>query len=121
MQKINSFKDLSAWQKAHILVLEVYKATKKFPKEEIFGLISQMRRCAVSIASNIAEGFSRNFAKEKIQFYFRAKGSLTELQSQLLISLDLGYLNKNSFSKINDMTIEVHKIINGLIKSCRSR
>lgn len=98
--KIKSFTDLLAWKEAHKLVLMVYKATKRFPKDEMFGLISQMRRAAVSIVSNIAEGFARQSYKEKVQFYFLARGSSTELQSQLLISRDLGLLNSHDFRKI---------------------
>lgn len=75
MAKITSFTDLEAWRIGHSLVLRIYKATKLFPREEQFGLISQMQRAAVSITSNIAEGFSRRGAKEKIQFYYLALGS----------------------------------------------
>ena len=79
MERIKSFTDLIAWQEAHKLALIVYKTTKKFPENEKFGLVSQMRRSAVSITSNIAEGFSRVSKKEKLQFYAIARGSLTEL------------------------------------------
>jgi four helix bundle protein len=81
--KIRSFTDLDAWKKGHELVLMVYKITKSFPNEEVFGLTIQMRRSAVSSTSNIAEGFSRHTHKEKIQFYSIALGSVTELQNQL--------------------------------------
>src|SRR3989344_5276169 len=84
--KIQSFTDLEAWKRGHALTLEIYKITKTFPKEELFGLTSQIRRSALSITSNIAEGFSRKSSKEKIQFYFIALGSTTELQNQLLLS-----------------------------------
>ena len=120
MQKITSFTQLIAWQKAHQLVLAIYKITKDFPRAEVYGLTDQMRRCAVSITSNIAEGFSRQTSKEKIQFYFTAKGSVTELQNQLLIAKDVGYLPIAGFNKIAQQTVEVHKLINGLIKSKKS-
>ncbi|MDD5626597.1 MAG: four helix bundle protein [Patescibacteria group bacterium] len=81
LKKIKSFTDLDAWKEGHKLVLMVYEITKKFPKEEMFGLVSQMRRCVVSITSNIAEGFSRQTYKDKICFYSRAQGSVTELQN----------------------------------------
>lgn len=97
----------------------VYGKTKQFPKDEIFGLTSQMRRCAVSITSNIAEGFSRQSLKEKVQFYFISLGSLTELQNQALIARDIDYISKEEFKIIADKTVEVHKILNGLIKSLR--
>lgn len=114
--KIKSFTDLVAWLEGHKLVLEIYKATKNFPKEELFGLINQIRRAAVSITSNIAEGFSRQSNKEKIQFYCISRGSLTELQNQLLIAKDVGYLVNEKFKKIAEQTVKVHKLINGLIK-----
>ncbi len=95
--KIKSFTDLITWQKAHQLVLSVYVVTKSFPKEEIYSLVDQMRRCAISITSNIAEGFSRKSFKEKVQFYYMSLGSSTELQNQLLVSRDVGYIsNENS-------------------------
>ncbi len=119
-QKIRSFTDLEAWKESHKLVLMIYKVTKDFPKEEIFGLISQLRRAAISIVSNIAEGFSRNSQKEKIQFYFIAKSSNTEIQSQLLVAKDLGYLNEKDFSNIAEQSIKVNKLINGLIKYCKN-
>jgi len=120
-KKIRKFTDLNAWKEAHELVLMTYKITKVFPKEERFGLTSQLRRCAVSITSNIAEGFSRQSYKEKVQFYSVALGSVTELQNQILIARDVGYIVKNEFQKIAKQSIRVHKIINGLIKSSKSR
>jgi four helix bundle protein len=114
--KIKSFTDLNAWKFGHLLVLDIYKITKKFPIEERYGLISQMQRAGVSITSNIAEGFSRNTNKDKFQFYCMAHGSLTELQNQLLISRDLKYLDKNNFDLIAQQTIVVGKLINGLKK-----
>lgn len=118
MTKIQSFTDLIAWQEAHSLVLLVFKITQKFPREA-YSLVDQMRRCVISISSNIAEGFSRKSKKEKTQFYYMSLGSTTELQSQLLISRDLKYISGESFSKIAQDTIQVHKLINGLIKSSR--
>lgn len=119
--KIHSFTDLDAWKEAHKLVLLVYKYTKLFPKEELYSLVDQMRRCVISISSNIAEGFSRQSKKEKQQFYFIAKGSLTELQNQLLVAKDVNYLNKEDFQIIAVQTIRVHKLINGLIRSSEKR
>ncbi len=86
MEKIKSFTDLIAWQKGHQLVISIYEITNNFPQKEIFALTSQMCRCAISITSNIAEGFSRKGTKEKIQFYHMSLGLLTELQNQLLNS-----------------------------------
>lgn len=120
-EKIKSFTDLNAWREAHKLVVMVYKATKAFPKEETYSLTDQMKRCSVSITSNIAEGFSRQSKKEKVKFYFTAKGSLTELQNQLLVAKDVDYLNKNEFKQIAEQTVTVHKLINGLIKSANDK
>lgn len=113
-KKIKSFTDLYAWQEAHKLVLIVYKETESFPQKEIFCLTQQMRRAVISITSNIAEGFSRQTNKEKYQFYSMALGSVTELQNQLLVAKDVGYLGKEIFSKLADQTVIVHKLINGL-------
>ena len=121
MEKINSFKDLMAWQEGHKLVLMIYEITKSFPKDEMFGLTSQMRRAAVSITSNAAEGFARQSYKEKAQFYAIANGSATELQNQLEVSKDVGYLSKEKYDTAYELSIKTHKIINGLIKGCRLR
>lgn len=120
-KKIQDFTDIVAWQKGHKLVLIVYKTTKKFPKDELFGLTSQMRRCAVSITSNLAEGFSRKTYKEKVNFYYTSLASNTELQNQLIISKDVKYLNVKNFNKIYEMTVEIQKLINGLIKSSKNK
>lgn len=96
---MNSFRDLIVWQKAHRLTLSVYKVTKDFPSHEQYGLTSQMRRAAVSIASNIAEGFGRSSAKDKDHFYVMASASVRELQSQLSLASDLGYISKGRFWK----------------------
>ena len=118
--KIVSFTDLNAWKEGHAIVVDIYRITKDFPKDEMFGLTSQMRRCAVSITSNIAEGFSRQSYREKLQFYSISQGSVTELQNQLLISRDVGYLSETVFKGLNDRLTILHKIINGLIKKTRS-
>lgn len=117
--KIHTFKDLKVWQEGHRLVLMIYKLTKDFPKEEKYGLTDQMRRCAVSITSNIAEGFSRQGVKEKVQFYFLAKGSLTELDNQLLVSKDVKYINNETFNLIEAQIVIVGKLLTGLIKSTK--
>lgn len=118
--KIKSFTDLIAWQHAHSLVLEIYRLTKMFPKDEQFGLINQIRRAVVSITSNIAEGFSRNSYKEKAQFYSMALGSLTEVQNQIIIARDLRYISKEEFSLIEEKVILVNKLLNGLIKRSKT-
>ena len=120
-KKIKSFTDLDVWKKSHKLVLTIYKIIKKFPDQEQFVLSNQMTRAAISITSNIAEGFSRDSYKDKIRFYYMARGSLTELQNQLLIAKDLSYITTKRFKEIADQTVEVHKLINGIIKKSKSK
>lgn len=115
--KIQSFTDLRTWQKGHALVLDIYRVTKQFPRDEVFGLISQLRRAAVSFTSNIAEGFRRKSPKEKAQFYAIAFGSLTEIQNQLLIAKDVGYLPVSEFRDLASETVELSKMLSGLMKS----
>jgi four helix bundle protein len=119
MEKIKSFTDLVAWKEGHKLVLLVYKVTETFPSHQTFSLVSQLQRAVVSITSNVAEGFSRKTKKEKMQFYYMALGSLTELQNQLLIAKDLGYITKEVFQELAAQTVVVSKLLNGLIKSSR--
>lgn len=118
--KIKSFTDLNTWKEGHTLVLEIYKITQKFPKEECFGLTNQLRRAAVSFTSNIAEGFSRGSYKEKLQFYSIALGSLTEIQNQLIIARDINYITADEFNKTINQTVIVSKITNGLIKKSKT-
>ncbi|MBI4276243.1 four helix bundle protein [Candidatus Uhrbacteria bacterium] len=103
------------------MVLLMYTVTKNFPSDEVFGLCSQMRRCAVSITSNIAEGFSRQSRKEKIQFFTIALGSITELQNQLFVARDVGYMKDDMFRRCADTSIRVQKLIHGLLKYLRSQ
>ena len=117
--KIRTFRDLYAWQEAHKFVLMVYALSKKFPKEELFALTSQLRRAVVSITSDLAEGFSRTSYKEKANFYTIALGSLTESQNQLIIALDINYVEKADFEKVWGQSVTVSKLINGLLKSTR--
>jgi four helix bundle protein len=118
---IHKFTDLNAWKEAHSLVLITYKEVSTFPKTEQFGLIGQMKRAAVSISSNIAEGFSRQGNKEKLQFYFVAKGSLTELENQITIARDLTYLDSKGYQQLASQIETVGKLLTGLIKCIRSR
>lgn len=117
--KIHSFTDLVTWQQGHKLVLEIYSTTKHWPKEEQFGLISQIRRAAVSVTSNVAEGFSRQTAKDKIHFYSMSLGSVSETQNQLYIAKDLAYITEQVFNKITEQVVATSKLINGLIKSLK--
>lgn len=118
---IRTFKDLEVWQQGHILVLDVYRLTHTFPKHELFALTSQLRRAAVSITSNIAEGFGRQGEKDKVHFYVMAKGSLYEVQNQLQIALDLGYIATESHEKLERDAIRVAQLLHGLIRSIQGR
>ena len=118
--KIRDFTDLETWKKSHELVLKIYKATRQFPKSETIGLISQIQRAAVSITSNIAEGFGRQTIKEKIQFYYQAHGSLTEVKNQLILSRDLNYVSEQEFDKIMDTLITSHRLLQGLLRKTKS-
>lgn len=118
--KIKTFRDLIAWQESHKLALSVYEITGQFPSRESYSLIDQMRRCAISISSNIAEGFSRRSKKEKMQFYYMSLGSTTEFQNQLIFSKDIKYINESAYNQMDEQTIKVHKLLNGLIKSSKS-
>lgn len=120
MNKIVQFTDLNSWKEAHQLVVVVYKLTKEFPREEVFGLTSQMRRAAVSITSNIAEGFGRQGLKEKVQFYYLAQGSLTELKNQLFICKDVGYISEERLANLMNQANAAHQLLQGLITKSKS-
>jgi len=113
----DAYRDLIAWRKATQLAVEIYRVTQKFPKDELYGLTSQMRRAAVSDASNIAEGKGRYSRKEFAQFLYRARGSLLELETQLFIARELQYLEPLAFRRMKDRTNELGRILNGLTKS----
>jgi four helix bundle protein len=115
-----SYRELLVWQKAMVLVRDVYAATKLFPKEEMYGLASQLRRASVSIPSNIAEGQARYSAKEFHHFLSTARGSLTEAETQILIAEDLGYLSRQLAQELLKKTAEIGRMLNGLISSIRA-
>lgn len=117
MDKIRDFTDLIAWQKSHQFVLKIYKLTKEFPSEERFGLVSQMRRAAVSTPANIAEGFRKRGVKDKANYYNIAQGSLDETRYFLMLSKDLGYLKSNT-EMLSDAA-EINRMLHGLIKSLK--
>lgn len=119
-EKIRSFTDLNSWKEAHQFVLMIYKISKNFPPDEKFGLTNQIQRAAVSITSNIAEGFSRKSKKEKTQFFHISLGSLTEVQNQLLIARDLKYIDSSQFSLLAKQSVVVSKLVNGLLKSVKT-
>ena len=120
-KKLKSFKDLTVWQKAADLSVLIYETTEDFPKEEIYGITSQMRRASVSISSNIAEGFKRNHKKEKLQFYNIAYGSAAELESQIEIANKLNFLSLENYRNLLLLLTEISKMTDGLIKSLNSK
>jgi len=121
MEKIQSYKDLIVYQKAYQLSLEVYRITKAFPKEELYGLASQMRRAVFSIPLNIAEGYRRGHRKEYVQFLYMAHGSCAEIETLVSLSYDLGLLDGNTFGKLYPMQEEISKLLRGLIASLSPR
>lgn len=116
MAQIKTYRDLIVWQKSMALLTEIYKTTKTFPRDETYGLIAQMRRCAVSIPSNIAEGHGRNSSSDYVRFLRITMGSLYELQTQLDISLNLKYLEENSFKSFYESSREVERMLSSLIR-----
>lgn len=114
---IKVFTDLTVWQESHQLVLEIYKITRSFPKNELFGLTNQMQRAVVSITSNIAEGFGRKTIKDKLHFYYISRGSLTEIQNQIMIAKDLNYIELSSYAQIFEQSQKVHRLLNAVITS----
>ncbi|KKU50519.1 MAG: hypothetical protein UX72_C0040G0002 [Parcubacteria group bacterium GW2011_GWA2_47_10] len=118
--QIKSFTDLIVWQEGHRLVVEIYRITKMFPREETYSLTDQMRRAASSVTSNIAEGFGRHGYKEKVQFFYLAQGSLAELKNQILIAKDVGYLDNSTFKNLADMANTTHRLLQGLIQKSKT-
>ncbi|HRG87386.1 MAG TPA: four helix bundle protein [Chitinophagales bacterium] len=120
MSSLVSYTQLEVWKKARILVCAVYRLTAKFPKEELYGLTSQIRRAAVSIPSNIAEGCGRQYKKETIQFQFIARGSQYELETELYLAFDLGFISEQELNSTLDLLIECRKLISGFINYLES-
>lgn len=116
-----SYKELIVWQKGFDLSIKTFQATSKFPKSELYGLVSQMRRCAVSIPSNIAEGYARGYKQEYIQFLRTAFASGAELETQLLLAKELKFIEIKEFNSLNDLLTEVMKMLNKLISVLKSK
>ncbi|WP_462266976.1 four helix bundle protein [Mucilaginibacter sp.] len=115
------FNELDAWKEASALVKIIYNETALFPKEEVFGLKSQMRRAAVSIPSNIAEGCGRNHRKDTLQFFYVARGSVYELESHLYLANDLNFIKSDTLSLLLKHLEQVRKPLSGLINYCKSK
>jgi four helix bundle protein len=118
---LKNYKDLKVWQKAYELCITIYKLTKHFPKEEAYGLTSQIRRSAVSVPSNIAEGYGRKTTQEYLQSLYIAYGSHCELETQVLLSKDLGYIKSDDFQKLQQDIGDVERMLKALIKSLQNK
>ncbi len=113
------YHNLMVWKKAHEYTLEVYKITKQYPKDELFGIVSQLRRASSSIPANIVEGSARRTNKEFCQFLVQARGSLVETQYFLELSKDLDYLDQDNFNKLTGISVEIAKMLNSFIKKVK--
>ncbi|WP_026713921.1 four helix bundle protein [Flavobacterium daejeonense] len=118
---MSTFRDLLIWQKSMTLITQIYQSTNQFPKEEIFGLTSQIRRSAISIPSNIAEGFGRESKQDFLRFLNISIGSLFELQTQLEIAKNINYLNENEFNNIFEDSREIERMLVSFIKKLKER
>jgi four helix bundle protein len=118
---VRTYRDLSVWQRAMDLVVVAYQRSKQLPKDELYGLTSQMRRAATSIPANIAEGQGRRFTKEFLHFLGVARGSLLELETHVLVSHRLGFLNDSEVNECLGVAAEVSKMLSGLMRSLESR
>lgn len=116
---MQTYRDLIVWQKSMTLVMKLYNESKNFPKEETFGLTSQIQKSVVSIPSNIAEGYGRNSTNDYIRFLQIASGSLYEFQTQLEIGFNLGYLIKEKYLEINNLSFEIEKMLSSLISKLK--
>jgi four helix bundle protein len=121
MSSIQSYKDLDVWKKSFAFSLEIYKTTAAFPSEEKFGIISQLRRAAVSIPSNIAEGWSRKSTKSYIQFLNVAVGSVAEAETLLLLSFELKYISNEAKQNLVSLLNEIARMLNALISSLKNK
>ena len=118
---LKNYRELKVWQKSYYLCLMIYKTTKDFPKDERYGLISQTRRSAVSVPSNVAEGYGRKTTLDYLRFLYIAYGSLCELETQILISEGLNYIGAKKLEKICDDISEVERMLKALIKSLEAK
>ncbi len=113
---MKSYRDLIVWQKSVHMVTHLYQLLSKFPDEEKYGLTSQIKRSSVSISSNIAEGYGRNYTKDYARFLQMARGSLFEMQTQLQIAVNLDFIQEKDLEEIISLSIEIEKMLNVLIK-----
>jgi four helix bundle protein len=118
---METHKDLRVWQQSIEMVTSIYLMTQSFPKEEMFGLVSQLRRASVSVPSNIAEGYARGTDKEKLHFLRISSGSMSEVETQLILSLNLGYIDQEKYNELSETVTSVWKQLNSLISSIKKK
>ena len=118
---MRTHKDLEVWKRSVDFVTKIYEVTQTYPKQEKYGIVSQIRRAAVSIPSNISEGAARNHKSEFIQFLYIALSSLAELETQIIISLNLNFIKKTKFNKLHSELIEIKNMLVGLIRYCKNK
>ena len=119
--KIKNFYDLEVWKRGHNFALTIYTVTKQFPKEELFGIVSQLQRAVSSVTANIAEGFARYHFNDKIKFYYQARGSIAEVQNFILLARDLHYIKETSAQDFIKQAQDIYQLINGLIRSIENQ
>ena len=119
MGGIRTYRDLLVWQKAVELVTLIYKRTRSFPEDEKYGLVSQIRRATISIPSNIAEGYGRMHTNEYVRYLQISIGSIFELQTQLIISKNLGYISEQAYTELDDKTKEIERMLSSLISKIK--
>ena len=120
-QKIRTYRDLGMWQKSINMVTEIYRVTKHFPKQQTFGLVLQIKKSSISIPCNIAEGYGRYSNKEFIRFLSIAIGSLSEMQTQPQISLNLGYISVDNYQILNENSREIERMLSSLIRKLKNK
>lgn len=118
---METHKDLRVWQQSMEMVTSIYLMTKTFPKEELFGLVAQMHRAAVSVPSNIAEGYARGTDREKMHFLRISSGSISEIETQLMLSLKLGYIGQETYDELSELITSIWKQLNSLISFLKNR
>ena len=121
IKMLKTYRDLKVWQKSYELCLKIYRITGKFPKEEKYGLTSQLRRSPVSVPSNIAEGYGRKTTADYIRMLYIAYGSICEVETQILLAGDLGFIEKGALATIKGNIVEVERMLKALIKSLENK
>jgi len=118
---MQGYQELQIWQRSRQLVSVIYSLAKQFPPNEQYGLVSQIQRCVISVPSNIAEGWSRNSTKEFVNFLYTARGSLAELETQLLLATDLGYIQTSDLTPVLEEIVQINKMLIAMINTLKQK